>query len=62
MCRIEDNKIVETYFLLDLIDLMQQARRVALPPSRGIDGLYPPSKAAMGSCSMSRMRSIPITR
>ena len=41
-CRVEEGKIVETYFLLDLIDLMQQAGFEVLPPSRGIDGLYPP--------------------
>ncbi|MCP4424242.1 MAG: ester cyclase, partial [Chloroflexi bacterium] len=41
-CRLEQGKIVEIYFLLDLIDLMQQAGFQVLPPSRGRDGLYPP--------------------
>jgi len=41
-CRVENERIVATYFLLDLIDLMQQAGFEVLPPSRGIDGLYPP--------------------
>ena len=47
-CRIEDNLVVETYFLLDLIDLMQQAGCHVLPPSRGVDGLYPPPQANDG--------------
>ena len=47
-CRIEQGKIVEVYFLLDLIDLMQQAGFHVLPPSRGVDGLYPPPHANDG--------------
>ncbi len=47
-CRVEDGKIVETYFLLDVIDLMQQAGYHVLPPSRGADGLYPPPRANDG--------------
>ncbi len=47
-CRIEDNLVVETYFLLDLIDLMQQAGCHVLPPSHGIDGSYPPPQANDG--------------
>ncbi len=47
-CRVEQGKIVETYFLLDLIDLMQQAGFQVLPPSRGADGLYPPPRAKDG--------------
>jgi len=47
-CRIEQGKIVETYLLLDLIDLMQQAGFQVLPASRGIDGLYPPPKSKDG--------------
>lgn len=47
-CRVEQGKIVEVYFLLDLIDLMQQAGFQALPPSRGIDGMYPPPSANNG--------------
>lgn len=41
-CKMENGKIVEIYFLIDLIDLMQQAGFEVLPPSRGKDGLYPP--------------------
>ena len=41
-CRMQHGKIVETYFLLDLIDLMQQAGFHVLPPSRGANGIYPP--------------------
>ncbi|MCP4425743.1 MAG: ester cyclase [Chloroflexi bacterium] len=47
-CRLEQGKIVEIYFLLDLIDLMQQADYHVLPPSRGQDGLYPPPSANDG--------------
>ena len=47
-CRIEQDKIVETYVLLDFIDLMQQAGFHVLPPSHGIDGVYPPPRAKDG--------------
>lgn len=47
-CRIEQDKIIETYVLLDLIDLMQQAGFHVLPPSRGVDGMYPPPRAGDG--------------
>jgi predicted ester cyclase len=47
-CRLEQGKIVEIHFLLDLVDLMQQAGFHILPPSRGVDGLYPPPRAKDG--------------
>ena len=47
-CCVEDGKIVEVYFLLDLIDLMQQAGFHVLPQSRGQDGIYPPPRANDG--------------
>jgi len=47
-CRLEDQKIVETYLILDLVDLMQQAGIYVLPPSHGVDGMYPPPKANDG--------------
>ncbi len=47
-CRMEQGKIVEIYFLLDLIDLMQQASFHVLPSSRGQDGVYPPPRANDG--------------
>ncbi len=47
-CRLEDGLIVETFFLIDMIDLMQQAGVHVLPPSRGKDGLYPPPAAGDG--------------
>lgn len=47
-CRIENKQIVESYFLLDLVDLMQQAGYYVLPPSRGADGIYPPPIANDG--------------
>ncbi len=43
-CRMERGNIVETYLLLDLVDLMQQAGFHVLPPSRGLDGRYPPPR------------------
>jgi predicted ester cyclase len=47
-CHMEQGKIVEVYFLLDLLDLMQQAGFHVLPPSRGQDGVYPPPHAHDG--------------
>ena len=47
-CRMEQGRIVEIYFLLDLIDLMQQAGFPVLPPSRGIDSLFPPPRRRDG--------------
>jgi len=45
---IENGKIVEVYFLLDLIDLMQQVGLYVLPPSKGKDNIYPTPKANDG--------------
>lgn len=47
-CRVADGRIVEIFFLLDLIDLMRQAGFHVLPPSRGKDGQYPPPRANDG--------------
>ena len=47
-CRVEDSQVVESYFLLDLVDLMQQAGFKVLPPSLGVDGVYPPPTAGDG--------------
>ena len=47
-CRVEGEKIVEIYCLLDLIDLIRQAGLQVLPPSRGVDGLFPPPRAGDG--------------
>lgn len=47
-CRVAQDKIVETYVLLDFVDLMQQAGYQVLPPSRGVDGMYPPPRARDG--------------
>ena len=47
-CRMEDGKIAEVYFLLDLVDLMQQAGFHVLPPSRCKDGIYPPPQVNDG--------------
>ncbi|MEL7157734.1 MAG: ester cyclase [Actinomycetota bacterium] len=40
-CCIDEGRIVETFFLIDVVDLMRQAGFEVLPPSRGIDGRYP---------------------
>ena len=47
-CRIEDSHVVETYFLIDMIDLIQQAGYQVLPTSRGRDHVYPPPAANDG--------------
>lgn len=46
--RFEGGRIVETFCLLDLPDLMEQAGRPLLPPCRGVPGLYPPPRALDG--------------
>ncbi|MEO0561004.1 MAG: ester cyclase [Chloroflexota bacterium] len=40
-CRIENDKIVETYILLDIPDLMRQAGFLVLPPDRGHVDAWP---------------------
>jgi len=47
-CRVQDGRIVETFFLLDLVDLIQQAGLHVLPPSRGKGCQYPPPRADDG--------------
>ena len=47
-CQLVEGRIVEIYFLIDLIDLLQQVGVSVLPPSRGADGLYPPPVAGDG--------------
>ncbi len=44
----DDGRIDTVYFLIDLVDLIRQAGFSVLPPSRGIDGLYPPPVAGDG--------------
>lgn len=41
-CHITEGRIDTVYFLIDIIDLMQQAGVEVLPPSRGAAGQYPP--------------------
>lgn len=41
-CCIENGRISRIYFLLDLIDLIEQAGIRVLPKSRGKEGVYPP--------------------
>ncbi len=47
-CRVVDGVIDEVFFLIDIVDLMQQAGIDVLPPARGADGMYPAPKAADG--------------
>jgi len=47
-CCIDDGQITEVYFLLDVVDLMQQAGFDVLPPAQGADGTYPPPAAGDG--------------
>ena len=46
--RFDGGRIVETFCLLDLVDLMEQAGLPVLPPCRGVPGLYPPPRAVDG--------------
>ena len=41
-CRVESDRIVETFFLIDVVDLMRQAGCNPLPTSLGAEGEYPP--------------------
>ncbi len=45
---VEGGVITEVYFLIDMVDLMQQAGFDVLPPARGVDGIYPPPAAGDG--------------
>jgi len=47
-CCIDNKQIVEIYFLIDLIDLMEQVGINVLPPSRGKSGIYAAPAAADG--------------
>ncbi len=47
-CCLDDGQIIESFFLLDLVDLMRQAGAHVLPPGRGKDGVYPPPQANDG--------------
>lgn len=46
--RVEDGEIVEVFFLLDFVDLMEQAGCPVLPPPRGLAGSYPAPAASDG--------------
>lgn len=46
--RLEDDRIVESYAIYDLVDLMEQAGIHVLPPPRGRPGVYPPPAASDG--------------
>ncbi|MEO1574951.1 MAG: ester cyclase [Pseudomonadota bacterium] len=46
--RLEGDRIVESYVIYDLVDLMEQAGVHVLPPPRGEPGVYPPPAAGDG--------------
>jgi len=46
--RIVDGQVAEVFFLIDLVDLMEQAGFDVLPPARGHPGVYPPPAAGDG--------------
>jgi predicted ester cyclase len=45
---MRDGKIIETYILLDLVDVMRQAGFRVLPPSPGDENYFPPSTGESG--------------
>ncbi|MEM7337944.1 MAG: ester cyclase [Actinomycetota bacterium] len=47
-CCVVDERISETYFLIDVVDLARQAGVDLLPPSLGVDGVYPPPASGDG--------------
>lgn len=47
-CRIEQGRVVEIYFLIDLVDLLQQIGIQVLPTARGVDGIWPAPRAGEG--------------
>lgn len=47
-CRLDQGRVVEVFFLIDIVDLMAQAGHDPLPPSRGRPGLYPGPEADDG--------------
>lgn len=47
-CEVRDGKIATIYYLIDLVDLFQQAGIQVLPPARGKPGLYPAPSAGDG--------------
>jgi len=50
-CRIQDGRIAEIRFLIDLPDLLRQAGQAVLPPSYGRD-IWPPGPAAGDGLSL----------
>ncbi len=47
-CRVEMGRIVAVFFMIDMIDLMQQAGLQVLPLAQGYDGLWPAPWAGDG--------------
>jgi SnoaL-like polyketide cyclase len=47
-CEVRDSQIVSVYYLIDLIDLFEQAGIHVLPRCQGTPGLYPPPAAQDG--------------
>ena len=47
-CAVQNDKIVETYIILDLLDVMRQAGFDLLPSYGGVEGIVPPPKTDDG--------------
>jgi predicted ester cyclase len=47
-CRIEEGRVAEIYFQIDLIDFLQQIGISVLPTARGVDGIWPAPRAGDG--------------
>jgi len=46
--RMENGQVAEVFFLIDLVDLLEQAGVDVLPPAQGKPGMYPPPAADDG--------------
>lgn len=47
-CAVQNDKIVETYIILDLLDVMRQAGFDLLPSHGGVEGIVPPPETSDG--------------
>ena len=47
-CRVDDGRITEVFFMLDMVELARQAGFDLLPPSRGTPGMFPPPSSGRG--------------
>jgi len=47
-CRVDDGRITEVFFMLDMVELARQAGFELLPPSRGAPGIFLPPSSGRG--------------